>query len=180
MEAGVPAGRLRSIPEVVAEPQTAARGMLRRLAYRPRQRNHGSGRGVQAERRGSGPYCPAPPRRRRHHGNSRRAGLQSHPHRRTCIAGHRRDRGVATGAIAMRGGRARSNRVSPATSPRLRARPRQNRRSSRSPYCVRPSHCISWKSRFMQQERVFVIAMKRRQEHIGAPGCRTGSSCYSA
>jgi crotonobetainyl-CoA:carnitine CoA-transferase CaiB-like acyl-CoA transferase len=31
MEAGVPAGRVRTIPEVVAEPQTAARGMLRRL-----------------------------------------------------------------------------------------------------------------------------------------------------
>ena len=32
MEAGVPAGRVRTIPEAVAEPQTAARGMLRRLA----------------------------------------------------------------------------------------------------------------------------------------------------
>jgi crotonobetainyl-CoA:carnitine CoA-transferase CaiB-like acyl-CoA transferase len=32
MEAGVPAGRVRTIPEAIAEPQTAARGMLRRLA----------------------------------------------------------------------------------------------------------------------------------------------------
>jgi crotonobetainyl-CoA:carnitine CoA-transferase CaiB-like acyl-CoA transferase len=32
MEAGVPAGRVRTIPEAVGEPQTAARGMLRRLA----------------------------------------------------------------------------------------------------------------------------------------------------
>jgi crotonobetainyl-CoA:carnitine CoA-transferase CaiB-like acyl-CoA transferase len=32
MEGGVPAGRVRTIPEAVAEPQTAARGMLRRLA----------------------------------------------------------------------------------------------------------------------------------------------------
>jgi crotonobetainyl-CoA:carnitine CoA-transferase CaiB-like acyl-CoA transferase len=31
MTAGVPAGRVRSIPEAVAEPQTAARGMLRQL-----------------------------------------------------------------------------------------------------------------------------------------------------
>lgn len=32
MEAGVPAGRVRTIPEAVEEPQTTARGMLRRLA----------------------------------------------------------------------------------------------------------------------------------------------------
>jgi hypothetical protein len=72
MEVGVPAGRVRTIPEAVAEPQTAARGKLRRLASPDGAEITVPSAAFKLNGEAPSPVVPPPPRRCRHHACRRR------------------------------------------------------------------------------------------------------------